>query len=218
MRLVTVTDGHGSAYVSGQSVPRVKPVGVLAAVQSEQRDAHPDSRQERARFLQSRATHQQSQQSQYQLSGEEPQQRGRMIYAHELMTSPVAMISPNDSLNHVWTLMCQHRFRHMPVSEDGVHLKGMLSDRDLLQHAPDITGKVTTRSQPAEYKTVSQIMTRVVLAAYPDIEIREVARTMFKERIGCLPLLDPDGKVVGIITRSDILRVVMNNAPLDLWS
>ncbi len=213
MRLMTVTDGHGSAYIPGQSVPRVKLVGVLAPAQSEQRDAHPDSRQERAKFLQSQAPHQQ-----YQQSGEEPQQRGRMIYAHELMTSPVAMISPEDSLNYVWTLMCQHRFRHMPVSEDGVHLKGMLSDRDLLQHAPDITGKVATRSQPAEYKTVSQIMTRVVLAAYPDIEIREAARTMFTERIGCLPLLNPDGEIVGIITRSDILRGVMNNAPLDLWS
>ena len=213
MRLMTVTDGLGSAYIPGQAVPRVKPVGVLAPAQSEQRDAHSDSQQEQAKFLQSRTVHQQ-----YQQSGGQSQQRSRMIYAHELMTSPVAMISPEDTLNHVWTLMSEHRFRHVPVSEDGVHLKGILSDRDLLQHAPDITGKVTTRSQPAEQKTVSQIMTRVVLAAYPDIEIREVARTMFKERIGCLPLLDPDGSVVGIITRSDILRVLINNAPLDLWS
>ena len=61
-------------------------------------------------------------------------------------------------------------------------------------------------------------MTRVVLAAHPDIEIREVACTMFKERIGCMPLLDHDGEVVGIITKSDILRGVINNEPLDLWS
>ncbi len=213
MRLMTVTDGHGSAYIPGQSVPRVKPVGVLAPTQSEHRDAHPDSEQERAKFLQPRASHQP-----YQQSGKQPQQPERMIYAYELMTSPVAMISPKDSLNHVWTLMCQHRFRHLPVSEDGVHLKGILSDRDLLQHAPDITGKVTTRSQPVEQKTVSQIMTRMVLAAYPDIEIREVTRTMCTERIGYLPLLSSNGAVVGILTRSDILRVVMNNATLDLWS
>ena len=58
----------------------------------------------------------------------------------------------------------------------------------------------------------------MVLAAHPDIEIREVARTMFKERIGCMPLLNHDGAVVGIITKSDILRGVMNDAPLDLWS
>lgn len=213
MRLMTVTDGHGSAYISGQTVPRVQPVGVLAPAQSEQREAPPDLPQKRAKFLQSRVS-----QQRYQQPGGLQQQRGRMIYAYELMTAPVAMISPKDSLNHVWTLMCQHRFRHLPVSEDGVHLKGILSDRDLLQHAPDISGKVTTRSQPSEHKTVSQIMTRVVLAAYPDIEIREVARTLFKERIGCLPLLNSEGTVVGILTRSDILRAVMNDAPLDLWS
>ena len=111
MRLMTVTDGHGSAYIPGQSIPRVKPV---SAAQSEHRDAHPNSEQERAKFLQSRDAHQP-----YQQSGGQRQQCERMIYAHEPMTSPVAMISPKGSLNHVWTLMCQHRFRHFPVPGSG---------------------------------------------------------------------------------------------------
>ena len=152
MRLMTVTDGHSSAYIPGQSGPRVKPVGVLAPTQSGQREAHPDLPQDRVKSLQSRPAQQQYQQPE----GESPS-RGRIMYAHELMTSPVAMIAPHENLNHVWRMMCEHRFRHVPVSEDGTHLKGMLSDRDLLQYAPDITARVATASQPAEQKTVSQI-------------------------------------------------------------
>jgi CBS domain-containing protein len=41
---------------------------------------------------------------------------------------------------------------------------------------------------------------------------------MFQEKIGALPILDEAGKLVGIITRSDILKTVMNTVPLELWS
>ena len=209
MRLMTVTDGHGSSYTPSKAIPHVRPVGILSSLHSGDNDAQHG----RARFVHSRvAGHT------YQQAADPEHERGRMIYAHQIMTSPVAMISPEATLNDVWTLMCEHRFRHVPVSEDGVHLKGMLSDRDLLRHAPAITGNTMGKLQPAEHKTISEIMTRVVLAASPEIEIREVARTMFKERIGSLPLLNADQSVAGIITRSDILRVFMNNAPLDLWS
>ena len=40
---------------------------------------------------------------------------------------------------------------------------------------------------------------------------------MFKERIGAMPIVDDQGTLVGILTRSDILRVLVNKAPLQLW-
>ena len=67
--------------------------------------------------------------------------------------------------------MWEHRFRHLPVSEERSHLKGILLDEGLLQHALDITGKVATRSKLAKQKAVSQIMTQAFLAAHLAIEI-----------------------------------------------
>ena len=60
-------------------------------------------------------------------------------------------------------------------------------------------------------------MTDQVLTAHPDTEIRTIARVMFEERIGAMPIVSEAGTPVGIITRSDILRTVMNKVPFELW-
>ena len=64
---------------------------------------------------------------------------------------------------------------------------------------------------------VRDIMATPVLTAHADTEIREIARVLFEERIGAVPIVDSQGQLVGMVTRSDILRTIMNHAPLDLW-
>ena len=66
--------------------------------------------------------------------------------------------------------------------------------------------------------TVASIMKTNVLTARPATEIRSVANVMFKQRIGAMPIVDEGGKLVGILTRSDILKAVINRAPLELWT
>ena len=57
-----------------------------------------------------------------------------------------------------------------------------------------------------------------MLSAHPDTEIRLIARTMFEQKIGAMPILsEEDDSMVGILTRSDILRTVVNRAPFELW-
>ena len=52
--------------------------------------------------------------------------------AWEIMSSPVTTVSPDDSINHCMRLMTEHRFRHLPVREDG-KIVGMLSIGDLVK-------------------------------------------------------------------------------------
>jgi acetoin utilization protein AcuB len=56
-----------------------------------------------------------------------------------------------------------------------------------------------------------------VLTAHPDTSIRDIARVFFEERIGAVPIVDRGETLVGIVTRSDILRTILNSAPLELW-
>jgi acetoin utilization protein AcuB len=66
---------------------------------------------------------------------------------------------------------------------------------------------------------VKDIMQPKVLSAFPETPIREIARIMFEEKVGAVPILDKEKKhLVGIVTRADILRRVMNNPPLDLYT
>lgn len=66
--------------------------------------------------------------------------------------------------------------------------------------------------------TVKEFMKTKVLTAAPTAEIRFAARVMFEEKIGALPIIDDNGSLVGIVTRSDILKALVNLPPLEMWT
>jgi len=90
----------------------------------------------------------------------------------------------------------------------------MLSDRDLLRvgGTPDAAPVPDVGSLQ-----VADIMSSPVFSAHPDTPIRDIAEVMLVERIGAIAICDDEGSLVGILTRSDILRALVNRAPLDLW-
>jgi acetoin utilization protein AcuB len=98
--------------------------------------------------------------------------------------------------------------RHIPILEDG-RLVGVLSDRDVHRLAPSLL--IPHSSE--EYNRVfadtplEKVMTRNPITISPDAPLVEAVNLLFKERLGCLPVLD-EGKLVGIITVSDMLRAL----------
>ncbi|MBT5829162.1 MAG: CBS domain-containing protein [Candidatus Latescibacteria bacterium] len=135
------------------------------------------------------------------------------VRAEQIMSASVVSIDPDTSLNDVRKLVRSRRFRHVPVVTSEGFILGVVSDRDLFALPND--GDDT--SETIELRLVADIMSKSVLTATPDTNIREIARVLFEERIGCMPIVDEEGLVVGIITRSDILRALIKHAPLDLW-
>lgn len=126
------------------------------------------------------------------------------IHLSQIMSSPVVTLPSEAPLRSAVLLLHEKNIRHLPVTE-GKLLVGIVSDRDLLQHS------LSTAS------LVKEVMTRKLLTGHPDTEIREAARVMIEQHIHCLPILDDDKNLVGIVTTTDILRAVVNRAPLDLW-
>lgn len=98
--------------------------------------------------------------------------------------------------------------RHIPILEDG-SLVGLLSDRDVHRLAPS---RLIPHS-PEEYNRVfvdtplEKIMTRNPRTIRPDAPLAEAVDLLVTERLGCLPVID-EGKLVGIITVSDMLRAL----------
>jgi acetoin utilization protein AcuB len=134
-------------------------------------------------------------------------------FAYQIMTNPVFTILPSTTLHAVSAIFADKRYRHIPVvSADGA-LLGLISDRDFLRHRAS-----AQHDSPRGHKEqVSSVMISEVLVATSDTRIREIARTMFEERIGSLPIVEGDGKLIGIITRSDILRAIIAHGPMNLW-
>jgi CBS domain-containing protein len=137
--------------------------------------------------------------------------RSAIIYAHQIMTSPVISASIGQSLNEIWTLFSQQGFHHLPLLDEEQRLQGIVSDRDLLRFAAN------NHRDVGDY-SIGQLMSRRVISAGEQTEIRTIAEVMCQRGIGAIPIVDEQVAVIGIVTRSDILRTLVHRAPLELWA
>jgi acetoin utilization protein AcuB len=138
------------------------------------------------------------------------------ILAKDLMTAPVVTLPSDATIVDAWVLMTRRSFRHLPISSVHGTLVGMVSDRDLIRHAPDLV--IAGIQSTAARRRLAEIMSPRVLSATPTTDIREIARVMMDERVGALPILDIDRRPVGIISKQDLLRGLANHGPLELWT
>jgi CBS domain-containing protein len=126
----------------------------------------------------------------------------------ELMTTDVATIGRNDELTIGDDIMKMKRLRHLPVVEEG-RLVGMLTQRDLFHAALSIALNFGEKAQKEFLKTVvvKEVMTEEVLTIDPGADVKEAARLLIEHKIGCLPVVE-NGKLVGLVTETDLLRVI----------
>ncbi|MDQ1291439.1 MAG: acetoin utilization protein AcuB, partial [Nitrospirota bacterium] len=116
------------------------------------------------------------------------------ILAKDLMTAPVVTLPSDATIVDAWVLMTRRSFRHLPISSVHGTLVGMVSDRDLIRHAPDLV--IAGIQSTAARRRLAEIMSPRVLSATPATDIREIARVMMDERVGALPILDIDRRPV----------------------
>lgn len=141
---------------------------------------------------------------------EEPPARQRLRIAAELMTSPARTLASTDTVAQAWQLLLNGRFHHVPVTAAGGLLAGIVSDRDLLRAAAHEQGAV-------DQWLLADVMQRRVIVAAPETPLRSLAEVMVARRIGAVPIVDPGSHPVGIVSRADLLRALVGQAPLDIW-
>lgn len=115
----------------------------------------------------------------------------------DVMTSKLVTLSPHQTFGEAVQLMSNHRFRHFLVLHADGKLAGVFSDRDVL--------RALGRTPNWQAKTVSGVMTHNVVTVKADTPLSMAAAEMIKRRINCLPVIDDNGKVCGIITSTDLL-------------
>jgi CBS domain-containing protein len=129
----------------------------------------------------------------------------------DLMSTEVATVRRNDQLLIADDLMRLGRIRHTPVLDDhSDEVVGVLSQRDLfrgaLSRALGYGGHAQQRV--LGMLVVKDVMTTDPVTIGPDAPVAEAARLMLDRKIGCLPVLE-DGKLVGILTESDFVRLAL---------
>ena len=116
-------------------------------------------------------------------------------------------VHPTDTLLAARDLMVWAGFRHLLVVDEDDALVGVLSEVDVARHQAKIGESIASST----VETVERAMTRNVHTAGPDDSIAEAAARLIDERIGCLPITRM-GKVLGIVTTTDILRASVHAA------
>ncbi|WP_342346967.1 CBS domain-containing protein [uncultured Nitrospira sp.] len=139
------------------------------------------------------------------------------ILAREIMSSPVLTLPVTASLSQAWEVVHSKRFRHIPILGTDDAVVGMLSDRDLFRGTMEAALSGTTWSIKQPEGPIKNLVSHPVLVASPEAELRAIARVLLEERIGALPIVSEAGGLVGMITRSDILRVLIAHPDFDQW-
>lgn len=139
------------------------------------------------------------------------------IFARDIMSSPVVTLPVTSSLAQAWDVVHSRRFRHIPIlgAEDVV--VGVLSDRDLFRGTMEAVLSGTTKSHTQAGGSIQSLISRPVLVASPEAELRALARVLLEEHIGALPVVSEAVGLVGMITRSDILRALVAHPDFDQW-
>jgi len=128
----------------------------------------------------------------------------------ELMTEHVETVERNDELSLAEDIMKMNRVRHLPVMEDG-RLVGVLSQRDLFLAALSTAMGFGEKASKAFLATVpvKEVMADDLVTVAPSDDLKQAARLMSERKIGCLPVVE-DGRLVGILTESDFLKLALD--------
>ena len=116
----------------------------------------------------------------------------------DVMTGKVVTLSPHHSFNEVANLMNDRFFRHCVVVDNSSQVVGVISDRDILRSL--------ARNPNARSKSLEQIMTRNPITVKRNTPIVDAVAKILAKRINCLPVVEDDGSVCGIVTSTDLLK------------
>jgi acetoin utilization protein AcuB len=129
-----------------------------------------------------------------------------MFVANRMTSNPV-LITPTTTVADASELMRTHKFRRLPVVANN-QLVGIVTDRDLMEVSPSpaTTLSIFELNYLLAKMQVKDIMTKAVVSIPVSATVEEAALVMYNSRIGGLPVVDEAGKVVGIITETDIFK------------
>ncbi|MBI4702879.1 MAG: CBS domain-containing protein [Deltaproteobacteria bacterium] len=130
----------------------------------------------------------------------------------DIMTRQLITLGEDASIENVESGMLRFRFRHLPVVSDDNKLLGLISHRDIVQVIAGLHAmRDDKEGQEALVKrvTTGKIMHREVLAVRPDTPLAKAATTMWDSKVGCLPVTEDNGTLVGIVTEADYMKLAL---------
>ena len=134
----------------------------------------------------------------------------RTLHVSDYMTDEVVTIGPETSLLEVQRLMGVKRIRVLLVVDEG-KLIGLVTRTDMMKVNPSrfVLPHNQEQSLAIMLQSVEKVMTRQLLTVTPEQPLLKAAELMLENKIHSLPVLGADGELLGVITESDLFRMVI---------
>lgn len=123
----------------------------------------------------------------------------KTVKARDVMTTHVVTVRPETRLTQVMELLLRHHISGLPVVDEQGFLVGIVSEIDLVNSA---------FSGNADETEVREVMTTEVTCFSPDAELADLVDAFSSKRLRRVPIVEK-GKVVGIVSRRDVLREIL---------
>ncbi len=134
--------------------------------------------------------------SAYDKTREVKQFQQENFYARDIMSKNVVFSHQDETILKAYELMNKRNLRHLPVLDGDNNLCGIISDRDILNYQ-DLRG------------LVKDAMTKKVITCLESTLVGDIARVLLEKKFGALPVVNNRFEVVGLVTNSDILTLVV---------
>lgn len=119
----------------------------------------------------------------------------------EIMSRKVISVFENTGLDKIEKIFKEQEIHHIPVIDESLKLRGIISFADLL-----FFKKISdTASSDGSLKTAADIMTRNTLTVQPQDLVGKASEIFMDKNLKCLPVVDSDKNVLGIITTYDLI-------------
>ena len=138
------------------------------------------------------------------------QSRKSSFRVRDYMTSTVTTVGVDACLLDAALLIRRTGKRHVPVVSGEGKVLGIISDRDVARLAPSVLSPLA----PEEYNkifegtSVTQAMTRDPVTIHPDAPVQQAVQIMIDKKFSSLLVTEPDGKLLGIITVTDLMTLL----------
>lgn len=147
------------------------------------------------------------------------QRVARRVMVRDVMTRNVVKVREEADINEVTTLLSENRISGLPVVDGQDRVIGMITEADVLAMAgmkkghafKDILRHILGEPLPSHNsgsKRLKDVMSSPAITTGPESDIRDVALTIDEKRIKRLPVVDEQGRLIGLISRADIVRVI----------
>ncbi|MGH8459437.1 MAG: CBS domain-containing protein, partial [Nevskiales bacterium] len=130
-------------------------------------------------------------------------------HVRDIMTTELTTLEADAKLLDAALLMRSSGFRHLPVVKEG-KLLGLISDRDVHRASPSMFSNVSPEEYNRLFETtpIEKVMTKEPVSVSPDTPVVDVVQLMHQHKFGSVPVVDADGKLAGIVTTTDMLRIL----------